>query len=208
MNAKDRIIAAAVDVFSEKGKYGARMEEIAAKARMNKAMLYYYFSTKENLYREVLALVLAGFFEHITAKMEGLDSFAAQPAKGIALFAETHLSAFTMNPKHTRIYLEAVINEPQDITKVLKEKMSGCRHPSKMEALFKEAIKNKQFRKVDPRQVIMSIVGMNLIYLAARPIAQTMLGLATDDEQAFLRERGKSIVDLVLNGIIERKTSR
>ena len=52
-----RILAAAERVFSEKGPAGARVDEIAAQAQINKRMLYAYFGNKEALYEAVLAQV-------------------------------------------------------------------------------------------------------------------------------------------------------
>ena len=48
---KARILAAAVREFSAKGISGARVDAIAARARVNKRMLYYYFESKEGLFR-------------------------------------------------------------------------------------------------------------------------------------------------------------
>jgi AcrR family transcriptional regulator len=56
---KARILAAAVREFSAKGISGARVDAIAARARVNKRMLYYYFESKEGLFREILRRRLA-----------------------------------------------------------------------------------------------------------------------------------------------------
>ena len=56
---KAKILAAAVREFSAKGISGARVDAIAARARVNKRMLYYYFESKEGLFREILRRRLA-----------------------------------------------------------------------------------------------------------------------------------------------------
>ena len=53
-STKDRILDAAKQVFAEKGYDGARVDEIAKKAGINKATLYYYFKSKESLLKDVL----------------------------------------------------------------------------------------------------------------------------------------------------------
>ncbi len=53
-NSKYKILKAARKVFAEKGYEGARVDEIAREAGINKAMLYYYFNSKENILREVI----------------------------------------------------------------------------------------------------------------------------------------------------------
>ena len=54
LSAREKILNAALDIFVAKGKEGARMQEIADHASVNKAMLFYYFTNKELLYKEVL----------------------------------------------------------------------------------------------------------------------------------------------------------
>jgi AcrR family transcriptional regulator len=55
---KQKITDAAIEIFSEKGFGGARVDEIAAKAKVNKAMIYYYYDSKENLFAEIIKIYL------------------------------------------------------------------------------------------------------------------------------------------------------
>ena len=67
-----RIVAAAEQIFAEQGLAGARMDEIARVAKVNKALLYYYFRSKEGLYRFVLESLLSQL-------RAGADSRGAAP---------------------------------------------------------------------------------------------------------------------------------
>jgi TetR/AcrR family transcriptional regulator len=62
---KQKILNAALKEFATLGYAGARMEKIARRAEINKAMLFYYFSSKDNLYQEVLKHVLKKIFPGI-----------------------------------------------------------------------------------------------------------------------------------------------
>ncbi|MGA2677420.1 MAG: TetR/AcrR family transcriptional regulator [Methanobacterium sp.] len=53
-SSKYNILKAARKVFAEKGYDSTRVDEISREARINKAMLYYYFNSKENILREVI----------------------------------------------------------------------------------------------------------------------------------------------------------
>jgi len=55
---QQKILESATEIFSEKGFDGARVNEIASRANINKAMIYYYFESKENLFAEIIK----GFF--------------------------------------------------------------------------------------------------------------------------------------------------
>jgi AcrR family transcriptional regulator len=62
---KERILAAALHEFAAKGIAGARVDAIAKRAGVNKAMLYYYFESKEGLFREVLGQPLTDQWESL-----------------------------------------------------------------------------------------------------------------------------------------------
>src|SRR5438128_6417175 len=57
---QQRILTAALNEFAKKGFAGARVDEIARRARVNKRMLYHYFGNKEDLYRETFRWKMAG----------------------------------------------------------------------------------------------------------------------------------------------------
>ncbi len=55
-DTKEKILQTAISIFREKGKDGAKMQEIADGAGINKAMLHYYFSSKDQLFQEVFKI--------------------------------------------------------------------------------------------------------------------------------------------------------
>ena len=83
---ENSIFEAALDVFSRKGKDGARMQEIADAAGINKAMLHYYFRSKDLLYESVFGHVARHFFSALeavmTAKSRRDITEACGPAEG------------------------------------------------------------------------------------------------------------------------------
>src|SRR5438046_3204946 len=64
----DRILAAAAGEFAARGFAGARVDHIARRARVNKAMIYYYFRSKEALYR----ILLRRTFTEVASRMQGV----------------------------------------------------------------------------------------------------------------------------------------
>ncbi len=61
-NSEELILETAEKIFLEKGFDGARMQEIADKAGINKALLHYYFKSKENLYQKIFIKLAKAFF--------------------------------------------------------------------------------------------------------------------------------------------------
>lgn len=206
---RERIVASAIEVFAERGKFGARMEEIAARARINKAMLYYYYSSKENLYREVLRTIFTHNFKEIFRAFQRGAKSPGRPEDFLRAVSKAYFRVFSQKPAYTRILIEAVANEPGEVRKIVRflKEESHIIQPEMVIALFRNRISRGEFRDVDLRQVLVSIIGMNLIYFLARPIAEVLLELDVEDEKAFLKKRQESVVDLLLHGIMRKKSN-
>src|SRR5688500_18108075 len=94
LHARERILAAATEVFAEIGFAGARIDEIAARAGVNKAMLYYYVGDKERLY----AAVLTGTMERVFASLLAATGKAETPAAKLQCVLDTMAELGTSNP--------------------------------------------------------------------------------------------------------------
>jgi len=93
------ILEAAVREFSREGVAGARTDAIARAARVNKALLYYYFKDKEALYNAVLDQVFGGL---VTA-IEEVLSRDLPPKEKILAYASTHFDYIANHPLYPRI---------------------------------------------------------------------------------------------------------
>jgi TetR/AcrR family transcriptional regulator len=211
LESREKILQAAEKVFAEKGRHGARMEEIAGRAKVNKAMVYYFFKSKENLFNDVLSGALDRIFRHVHEGLQPKDLKGLNPAEGVTLVIQKHLEAYMQDLSRTKIVLEAFVHNPQDIKRAIDKICTGegaletCAvRPMRMVEFFETGIAKGVFRSFDVRQVLVSITGMNLIYFVARPMAQLFLGLDAKNESRFMRDRQASIVDLLLNGILNK----
>jgi TetR/AcrR family transcriptional regulator len=209
LDIKEKIISAAIEVFAEKGKHGARMEQIAAKAKVNKAMLYYYYSSKDNLFREVLKTITQKIFHHVFSTLSLAIAYDESPIDKVKRIVSAHFEAFSQDSNFAKIILHALANDPHELQsaiRTLKNNVGSTgRAPIEIFlSIFEEGVSRKDFRNINPKQVLISIVGMNLIYFIGKPVAEALLDLRVEDDQAFLRERKESISDLVLHGIVEK----
>ena len=121
---RERIIQAAKDVFAEQGFAGARVDEIASRAGVNKAALYYHIGDKQALYAEVLHSVIGTNARRLAADMEALSD----PEEKFRSYFTTLAEAIGRNPQMPRIMMREMasdgINLPdvffQDLDMVLK----------------------------------------------------------------------------------------
>jgi TetR/AcrR family transcriptional regulator len=205
-DSKEKIIDTAIAVFAEKGKFGTRMEEIAARAGVNKAMVYYYFSTKENLYKEVILKIQTANFMFVADKIDFIMAHYSSPKDKLVECIKAHFEAVSKNTNYTKILIGALVNNPEYIHQAMESRLTETHiklHKT-LDLIFKEGIEAKMFRDIDPLQAQISIMGINLIFFIGKPIGQAMLDCPCEDEGEFLEQRINSVIDLILNGIMCR----
>src|SRR5262245_18806082 len=93
-DVRQRILDAAEALFAERGYGAATTREIAARAGIGKRMLFYYFASKEAVYRAVLERVVSGMVAiHQRFRSEPGPMGLADAMQGITLFADANQSA-------------------------------------------------------------------------------------------------------------------
>ena len=97
---RQQILAAATVEFSQKGLHGARVDEIAKRARVNKERIYAYFGDKEQLFRETLHTAIA---EIIAEENQLLDQLASDPTRMTEAMLEHYLGFLERHPDFWRL---------------------------------------------------------------------------------------------------------
>lgn len=204
-NTKQKIIQSSIKIFAEKGKHGATMEEIAKQANVNKAMVYYYFSSKENLFSEVLLFVIYNIYTKIESEIEEVERQDGSTIKKLKKFIEIHFKVFSANKDYTEIILRALTNDPAETKKTLSNVLSEIQdHFQKIHRLIDESIAGGYMRKIDFHQLVVNVLGMNLTYYMLTPMMGLFFPMDVKEEKEFIDGRLQSITDLVLHGILNK----
>ncbi len=206
MTSKEKILEAAVAIFAVKGKHGATMEEIAARARVNKAMVYYYFSNRDNLFRQTLVYIFAQILKQVIGPLASPQAANEDVVRLLEKTMRRHFRLIAQNPTWARLIFSALINEEELLgaaVEEVKKKTPGL-FPQALLSLIEKGIAENKLRPVDPAQTAVSIAGTNLIYFISRPIARILLELDSKAEESFLEAREDNVVDLIFNGLRRR----
>ncbi len=94
-HTRDKIFRAASEIFEDKGYSGARMQEIADRAGINKALLHYYFRSKEQLFKAVYMVLQKKMFEKIISILREELPFKDKIKK----FLDEHIEFMIKNPE-------------------------------------------------------------------------------------------------------------
>ena len=190
-STEEKILEAAKKVFLKKGMYGARMQEIADEAGINKALLHYYFRSKDKLFESIFE---EAFQEFVPKAFNVLRSEIPFEEK-IAGFVSNYIDMVLENPFMPIFIINEINQNPERmipitrLMQVLKE------------SVFKEMQEKAQsgvYRNVDPLQLFSSIISMTLFPFLARPLIQGAFGYDDHQFRNFIEERKRLVPDIVL----------
>ncbi|MDX1586123.1 MAG: TetR/AcrR family transcriptional regulator [Balneolaceae bacterium] len=189
------IFEAARRVFHLKGYAGARMQEIADEASINKSMLHYYFRSKKKLFQEVFEREMSRFFPLI---FKVLNSDEALDEK-IDQLIDTYYSFLRENPHLVQFVLYEMDQHPDQFQSFIEKR--GIRPPKKFFGQIEGVIEEGRMDAVDPRQLMISIVGLILFPYIAGTMIKSVFSMDEEGYMNFLKERKKFLKSFILNGI-------
>jgi AcrR family transcriptional regulator len=189
------ILAAATKEFTAKGLNGARVDDIARRARANKRMIYHYFGDKEGLYLAVLESTYAAIR---TAEI-GLNLTDRDPVDGMRELVAFTWSYFITHPE----FLSLLATENLHRAHYLKQSARIRDLHSPLVGMITELLargeKTKVFRAgVDPIQLYITIAALGFFYMSNRHTLSTIFARDLNAPPA-LKERGAHIADVVLS---------
>ena len=195
---EDVIFDAAQEVFVEKGFDGARMQEIAEKAGINKALLHYYYRTKEKLFKAIFERV----FNHFVPKIMGFMDSDIPLFEKIELFVHSYIDFILKNPYVPNFIINEINRNPDNIAEMLGGVIIKVDAFGKFSALLKQEVSKGSIRPIEPEQLLVNMIGLCIFPIIARPIIQ---GIVFRGDKArykiFLESRKKEVTAFIINSI-------
>jgi AcrR family transcriptional regulator len=197
-----RILHAARKVFVRRGTSGARMQEIAAEAGVNQALLHYYFRSKQRL-AEAIFREAAGRLVPAVAALLGSDaSLEEKVEKFVHLYIDTvreHpflpgyiLAELHQHPERVKELQQAVGVHPAAVAKVLLDRLR---------LQLEQRAAAGTMRRIAPEQFVVSLLALTVFPFAARPILEAALGLGDTGFARFLDQRRAELPGFILNAL-------
>jgi TetR/AcrR family transcriptional regulator len=192
---EEKILSAAKKVFITKGMAGARMQDIADEAGINKALLHYYFKNKEQLFENIFTRLTEGFWQQITSVFESNTPLFEK----IETFCSIYIDKVIENPYIPLFVLYEMNQRPAAFVK--KMFRNNPPRPGKLMQQLEAEAKAGHIRLVDPAQFVMNMLSLCVLPFIAKPMFMTVMNL---DEKTFLdlmRDRRKSVPEFIINSI-------
>lgn len=197
------VLEAATRHFAEKGFEGARVEEIARLAGVNKATLYYQVGDKEALYHAVLERVFRQTADAIEAALRDCPDVEEQLRRFVTVFART-----TGADRYTApLLMREIASGGERLPESAVSQMG--RIVNALTNTLRQGVVDGKFRQVNPFMIHMMIVGSLNLYAANEPIRRRNAERNPEIYQAshFIsnEEAGEQIADLLLAAIRQPK---
>lgn len=189
------ILAAATAEFTANGLTGARVDAIAARARVNKRMIYHYFGDKDGLYLAVLEAT----YEHIRAAELDLHLTDRDPVDGMRELVKFTWAYFIAHPEFLSLLGTENLHKAAYLKRSKRIRELHSPLVGMISSLLERGEKARVFRTgVDPVELYVTIAALGFFYLSNRHTLSTIFGRDLSGAKS-LAAREKHIVEVVLN---------
>jgi len=198
--ARQKILDAASTVFAESGFGGARVDEIARRAGVNKAMLYYHVGNKQALY----TAVLTRNFDRMEKALDEALAIHGSAREQLEALITGIARTLRALPDHPRIVLREFASSGANLQPEVLERM--VRVLGTVRGLLTDGARRGEIRATDPVMTHLAVVGASLFLSSVAPLRERISkidpGITAPDDA----DMGEFLADLLLHGISQPTT--
>ena len=200
LNTEEKILAAAREVFHKKGFDGARMQEIADMAGINKALIHYYYRNKENLFNAVFTEA----FTQMTGTISSIFAGSGTMEEKLNRFFDYHISFLQANSFLPRFLLTSLYQKPDEIRKLISQIPLRPNDilSQALDGLHKEGMEVK-----DSLQMFANVLSLSIFPIIVQPMLSFIFKLSDKEMKQFYEVRKKNLGRFVIQGVNLQKKS-
>ena len=194
-NTEQKILQAAKKIFIVKGLAGARMQDIADEMGMNKALLHYYFRSKDKLFETIFKEATSQFIPRLNQIFQSdLGLF-----KKIETFCSEYLERIIENPFIPLFILNEINKQPYSFL----QKMFGGKKPeiNKFIQQVKQEVKKGSIRQIEPVQLLMNMMSMCVFPFVAKPLWKFVGGITDEQFMQLMKARKKQVPAFIIKSL-------
>jgi len=199
-NTKEKILEAAQEVFADTGLNGARMQKIADKAGVNKAMLHYYFKSKRYLFRKVFELIAPRMFPRVLGIIKEDTSLEEK----IRILVNNYSEFLRNNPEIPLLIIGELHRHPEEFGRSFLKAIDALDFDP-VEILqndLDKGVAEGKYRAIDARELLVNILSLCILPIGGRKVIEKFI---FDDNQKrydkFLESRKYTVAEFIINAI-------
>ena len=195
ISAEEKILNAAKRVFENKGMDGARMQEIADEAKINKSLLHYYYRSKQLLFEAVFKMA----FNKLAPQINGIFNSDESIFEKIKNFSDNYTTFMIKHPYLPNFILQELNRNPDFV----KELISTNTFPSisKFQDQIRGEVKNGKIRPIAPEQLFINILALNIFPFIGAPLLKGFINATDKEYKAILERRKTDVSDFIIQSI-------
>ena len=194
-NTEDAILTAAENIFQLKGMDGARMQEIADKAGINKSMLHYYYRSKQLLFEAVFKKAFTLLAPQLNAILNDDSSVEVKIRK----FTSNYISFISKHPYLPNFILQELNRNPE-----FTEKLKNNEHfpnLNKFNSQVDLEVEKGILLPIKGEQLFINILSLSIFPFVARPLIKVFLRASEKEYKQIINDRKTEVADFIINSI-------
>lgn len=197
LSTEEKILEAAKQVFLRDGYHGARMDTIAKEADVNKALLHYYFRSKEKLFEAIFEQVKGGLLPKVAEIFKSdLPLFDK-----IRLFIDSYIDLIIANPYVPLFMVNEGNKDPEKFIKNIDVLERIQPFLPYFIVQLQDEIEKGNIKPIHPLHLLMNTMSMCVFPFLTKPMLQRIVGMSDAQFFEMMQERKKIITDFVIDAI-------
>lgn len=198
-STEEKILEAAKNVFVSKGMEGARMQEIADAAGINKALLHYYFRSKERLFEAIFSEIIKFAFPKLSQILTSENDIITKTEQVI----DAYIDLLIRHPFIPGFIMKELSRDPSSIFKMV---MKFGVNPQMVFDQIEGAMDRGEIVRMKPQHLIVNVISLCVFPFAVRPVISFVIFKENQQElEAFYAERAVVIKKFVRDAIVIKK---
>ncbi|MDX5585487.1 MAG: TetR/AcrR family transcriptional regulator [Aureibaculum sp.] len=198
-NTESQILDAAKNVFQRKGMDGSRMQEIADEAGINKAMLHYYYRSKQMLFEAVFK----GAFSLLAPQLNKILNDNNSIEEKIKNFTASYISFIIKHPYLPNFIFQELNRNPEFILKM--QRNNEFPNIQKFNNQVTSEVKKGTIKPIKATQLFINIISLNIFPFIAAPLLKGLINVNDKAFKQLMEDRKTEVADFIINSIKVQK---
>ena len=194
-NTETEILNAAKEVFQQKGMAGTRMQEIADKANINKALLHYYYRNKQLLFEAVFQSA----FKLLAPQLHKILNDDSDLFEKIKNFTENYVSFVIKHPYLPNFVIQELSKNPEFVQKLRADKNFPA--IKKFKTQVNQAAIQGIIKPIEAEQLFINIMSLNIFPFIGQPLLMVLVNADKESYNKILKKRKTEVAEFIINSI-------
>jgi AcrR family transcriptional regulator len=192
---ENNILNAAKEIFQKKGMAAARMQEIADEAGINKAMLHYYYRSKELLFEAVFKSA----FSMLAPQLNEIINADTSIFEKIRNFSSNYIAFVIKHPYLPNFIIQELNRNPDFVKKLVAEK--NFPNISKFKQQVNQKVEEGIIKPIKAEQLFINIISLNIFPFIGAQLLKGFIDVNDETYKKLMEDRKTEVADFIINAI-------